>query len=326
MVKVSFVIPVYKVELYLRQCVDSITNQTFRDIEVILVDDGSPDGSAHLCDIIAAEDTRVIVIHKDNGGLSDARNTGLNVAKGEFIVFVDGDDFWLSRDALQQLVNEMSSDIDFIGYNCSYFYPDSNSYTRWVAYNASLKKPTDKNTALVALVRSGTLPMSACLKLMRRSFLIDNKLFFKKGQIAEDIPWFINVLEATTLCRFMNHYVYAYRKNVAGSITNSNARKSFDNLYDIFKSELSRVEDRTFNSAAKESLKSFLAYEYCILLTYLRGFPKEERTVLRKELFAYRDVLKYRDNPKVHKVSIVCRLFGIRITEFVLNLYLRKHK
>ena len=89
----SVIIPIYCVEQYLRTCVDSVLSQTFLDFEVILVDDGSPDGCPRLCDEYAKKDARVRVIHKANGGLSDARNIGLSHASGEYILFLDGDDY-----------------------------------------------------------------------------------------------------------------------------------------------------------------------------------------------------------------------------------------
>lgn len=314
--KISFIIPVYKVEAYLRQCVESLTCQTYRDIEIVLVDDGSPDGSPQLCDALASEDSRIRIIHKENGGLSDARNAGLLVATGDYVVFVDGDDFWMDNKALRQLIDVLNPEMDFIGYNCSYFYPDSKTFAAWVPYNESISKPIDKNTAMIALVKSGTFPMSACLKLMKRSFLMDNKLFFKKGQIAEDIPWFINVLDSTKLCCFVNEYIYAYRQNVFGSISSNNNRRSFDSLFDIFKTELVKIEQRSFSEEAKAAIKSFLAYEYCILLTYT-SIGKQTRNELR----SYQSVLKYDMNPKVKKASRCYKVFGIKITTLVLSAY-----
>lgn len=314
--KISCIIPVYKVEAYLRQCVESLTNQTYRDIEIILVDDGSPDGSPQLCDTLASEDSRIKVIHKENGGLSDARNAGLLVATGDYVVFVDGDDFWMENNALQYLVDAVKPELDFIGYNCSYYYPDSQKFSAWVHYAESLAKSADKDTAMTTLVKSGTFPMSACLKLMKRSFLLNNKLFFKKGQIAEDIPWFINVLNATNKCCFINQYVYAYRQNVVGSISNTQGIKSFNHLFDIFKTELSLIDSRSFNEEAKNALKSFLAYEYCILLTY-KGIDKETK----RELLYYKDILAFDLNPKVKKASRIYTTFGIGATTFALNVY-----
>lgn len=326
--KVSFIVPVYKVEQYLTQCVESILAQTYSDFEILLVDDGSPDGCPALCDSLAVDDDRVKVIHKENGGLSDARNAGLNSATGDFVVFVDGDDFWISKDDLASLMKilELKNDADFIGYNCKYYYPETNTFTPWVEYDNSLNDSVDKNKAIIALVQSGTVPMSACLKIFRRSFLVNNELFFKKGQIAEDIPWFINLLDKTEKCCFVNHFIYAYRQNVVGSITNTSGRRGFDSLFDIFKTELEKIDGRSFNENAKKALKSFLAYEYCILLTYLSSFDKEERLLLRKELYHYKDILQYTLNPKVRKASVVYKFLGIRATEIVLNIYQYKRK
>ena len=100
--KISVIVPVYKVEPFLDRCVQSIVGQTYRNLEVILVDDGSPDNCSSLCDAWAAEDNRVKVIHKVNGGLSDARNAGIAVATGELMGFVDGDD-WIAPDMYQHL-------------------------------------------------------------------------------------------------------------------------------------------------------------------------------------------------------------------------------
>ena len=198
--KVSFIVPVYKVEQYLSQCVESLLAQSYKDLEIILVDDGSPDNSPELCDNWARKDNRVKVLHKQNGGLSDARNAGLKQATGEYVIFIDGDDFWLNDYALEKLISIVRDyhEIDFVGFNCMYYYPDSNSLKPWVKYEDTLKEPVDKNTAMIELVKSGTFPMSACLKLVKREFLVKKELFFLKGQIAEDIPCFINVLDATT--------------------------------------------------------------------------------------------------------------------------------
>ena len=324
--KISFIIPIYKVEAYLNQCVDSILGQTYRDIEVILVDDGSPDRCPAMCDAYAEQDRRVSVIHKVNGGLSDARNAGLKVATGEYVIFVDSDDFWTSDKHLEQLVNVVTENLncDFIGFNCSYYYPESNTYKPWSAYSDEIVKSCMGNETLTALVRSGTVPMSAWMKILKRNFLIDNELFFEKGILAEDIPWFINVLEKCNKCMFVNQYIYAYRQNVVGSITHSGGERSFNNLFAILKSELTKIGYRQFSEDAKKALYSFLAYEYCILLSMLDGLLDAKPR--RKELYSYKWLLRYTDNPKVKKAGMVYRVFGIRVAECVLRMYNNRRK
>ena len=169
---------------------------------------------------------------------------------------------------------------------------------------------------MISLVKSGTFPMSACLKLIKRSFLVDNKLFFKKGQIAEDIPWFINMLDKCDNCCFINHYIYAYRQNVQGSITNTSGDKSFRNLFDIVKTETEKVDGRSFNNEAKEALKSFLAYELSILLTY----PNLDSETY-KELKSYSWLIDYDINPKVKQVKMVKKYLGLPLTIKLLKLY-----
>lgn len=99
MPKISIIVPVYNVEKYLRKCIDSILNQTFKDFELILIDDGSTDESGKICDEYNLKDNRIKVIHKENGGLSSARNAGLDIAQGEYIGFVDSDD-WIESDQI----------------------------------------------------------------------------------------------------------------------------------------------------------------------------------------------------------------------------------
>ena len=110
---VSIIVPIYKVEPYLRRCLDSIVNQTYTNLEIILVDDGSPDGCPQICDEYAAKDKRIIVIHKENGGLSSARNAGLKIASGAFISFVDSDD-WVNDHYIETLYlaqNKFNADL-----------------------------------------------------------------------------------------------------------------------------------------------------------------------------------------------------------------------
>lgn len=315
--KVSFILPIYNVEKYLSECVESILVQTYRDFEILLVDDGSPDNCPALCDEWAKKDSRIKALHKSNGGLSDARNYGLQHAQGDYVVFVDSDDFWVNRDCLQRLMNVVDAhpECDFIGFNCSYYYSDSKTFNKWVAYDESLSKPTDKDAVLCSLVASGTFPMSACLKIIKRKSLLVIGLRFIKGTIAEDIPWFIDLLDGAKSCMFVNQYIYAYRQNVAGSITASGNPKSTRDLFAIVRNEIKKIGNRRMSKEAKDALYSFLAYEFCILLT--SDMPQE----MKSELMQYKWLLNYTANPKVRKASFVNKLFGIKTTEWLLRFY-----
>ena len=177
-----------------------------------------------------------------------------------------------------------------------------------------------------ALVASGTMPMSACLKVISRKALQNMQLKFIKGLLSEDIPWFLDLLEGCGKCMFVNQYIYAYRQNREGSITNSGGERSFNNLLWIIQQELKKLDQRTFSKEAKNDLCSFLAYEFCILLSLLSSLPTSQQADKRKELLPYKWLLKYTANPKVKKASLVNKLFGIRVTEWILAFYLNRVK
>ena len=321
--KVSFILPIYNVEKYLSECVESILVQTYRDFEILLVDDGSPDNCPALCDEWAKKDSRIKALHKSNGGLSDARNYGLEHAQGDYVVFVDSDDFWVNKDCLENLMNvvDVHPECDFIGFNCSYYYSDTKTFKKWVAYDESLSKPTDKDTVLCSLVASGTFPMSACLKIIKRKSLSEINLHFIKGLLSEDIPWFINLLEGAKKCMFINDYIYAYRQGVVGSISNSFSVRNFNSILRIIDNEFQKLEGRTFNEKTKDYIKSFLAYELCICLGGLGQLEKSVRNEYYEKLKPYKWLLKFCQNPKVKKVSILNSLVGFRLTRFFLEFY-----
>lgn len=324
MFKISFIIPVYNVEKYLEQCVKSIINQTYKNIEIILVNDGSTDNSPKICEQLKKEDERILVLHKKNGGLSETRNLGLTHASGDYVVFIDSDDYWISESSLEALEKHLEENkpCDFIGFNCSYFYQHSKRYTKWTPYDKKLEKKISGDKALPILVSSGTVPMSACLKIIRRRLLIEKEILFKQGIISEDIPWFINLLEQAKNCLFINDYIYAYRQNVTGSITKSKADKIYNSLIYIINNEINLLEKREFSRESKNALLSFLAYELSIILGYYQDLPKKIKREARSEIKAKAWLLNYKQNPKVSKISKLYRFLGFQLTTLTLKFYL----
>lgn len=186
---VSIVVPVYKVEKYLRRCVDSLVRQTLHDIEIILVDDGSPDGCPALCDQLAAEDSRIRVVHKTNGGLSSARNAGLCVATGKYVGFVDSDDD-VELDMYEKLVQKAEQyAADFV--MCDYRRILSDGATSLVTKSLSggfYEKKDIRDRIFPVLIMGENVDygplLSVCHCLYNREFLQNNKIVF-----AEDVKW-----------------------------------------------------------------------------------------------------------------------------------------
>ena len=184
MALISVIVPVYKVEAYLDRCVQSIVDQTYRNLEIILVDDGSPDRCPAMCDAWAEKDSRIKVIHKENGGLSDARNAGMAVATGEFIGFVDSDDY-IARNMYQLLYDRLISDgSDIAACGVKMVFEDG-SPARQLTKSGSCV--LDRNAALEAVVRESWLKQPVWYKLYKTAMIRD--ILFPAGKCHEDVFW-----------------------------------------------------------------------------------------------------------------------------------------
>ena len=183
---ISIIVPVYHVEAYIKRCVDSILRQTISDIEIILVDDGSNDNCPEICDDYSLRDSRIKVIHKKNGGLSDARNAGLAVARGEFIAFVDSDD-WLAPLYLEKLLRGLQeADADIC--ECEIYRTSGETCSETLVSTAVVY---DTVHALEQLIQDGQLHQYVWNKLYRRKTIGD--ISFSKGKTNEDEFWTYHV-------------------------------------------------------------------------------------------------------------------------------------
>lgn len=209
---VSIIIPIYNVENYLRRCVDSVVNQTYRDLEIILVDDGSPDNCGKICDQYAAEDSRMIVVHKENGGLADARNAGIEVATGRYLYFLDSDD-WIAENAIEVLMSsfERNDDVDIV-MGSSVDVHEENGCLRETKYSVELG--TSKKINKVDAMKDNLLYGWAAWNKLYRRELFDT-IRFPKGIINEDEAILLHVIE---LCNNVQKvgiptYYYFLREN-----------------------------------------------------------------------------------------------------------------
>ena len=218
--KISVIVPVYKVEKYLPECIESVLAQTFEDFEMILVEDGSPDNSGAICDAYAARDPRVRVFHKENGGVSSARNLGLDHARGEWIGFVDPDD-WIEREMYGTLYNAgTENDADFVW--CD-FWTESDSMV--ALHRQDVVSADAKN--MISAFLSGRLHGSVCTKLTRATVLRENKIYF-----STEIGYCEDLLVSICLAkqvRRMEHVplpLYHYRVREGAATSNLRTRKA----------------------------------------------------------------------------------------------------
>lgn len=255
--KISIIIPVYNVEIYLRKCLDSICSQTYKNIEMIVVDDGSTDGSAAICDEYAQKDSRIKVIHKLNGGLSSARNAGLDVAKGEYILFVDSDDY-IEREMVQRLYEALKStgaDMSL----CNYRKVNSNKKNQFEASRDISDQCMDEAVYWHKLYETdGTGYVVAWNKLYRRQ-LWEN-LRYPEGKINEDeyvLHEILSQCQTITGCSFVG-YNYLERD---GSIMSYRRKKA---NFDVFDAWLRRIAYFKKNAMYQEM--QIQLSEYCLEL------------------------------------------------------------
>jgi len=321
----SIIVPVYNTETYLPQCVDSVLGQTFSDFELLLIDDESPDSSGALCDAYAATDPRVRVIHQKNGGLSNARNSGLKAASGEFILFLDSDDFWNRSDALELIHREFTStgaDVVLLKHHKLDVETGELLTSSNVLRSESL---SDRSYGKQLSVCVSTQLYDTCAwnKSFRRSLMDRQDLFFTEGIIAEDIDWVARLSLAASRVSIVAEPVHTYRKGRPGAITTS---LTLQNLIDT-KGSLERCiaymvpekRDRDFLDA----YYSYVAYRYVIWMAESAVVTDPGKRPLIHQMKQYKWLLCYHLNPKVKLAHRVFLVAGWRISAKLLGLYLK---
>lgn len=319
----SVIVPIYNVQDYLRECVDSILEQTCEDIEIILVDDGSPDSCPQICDEYAAQDCRVVVIHKNNGGLSSARNAGIEVANGEYLLFVDSDDFWDDKDALSKIRRKIDtwSDADVIAYKSK----DLSCITgkcveAFSDYNLQRIEESNNNEVLKYMFETGVFPGAAWLVAVRRQYVCDNRFRFIEGIKAEDIDWLLNIFLHAKKIRAMNLPFYVYRKYRSGSITKTADAKSLEDIYYTIDKWCTKVSMGEYDDMVC-ALYGYLQWHFvCMLLIYGQLSP-EQRKTQKVKIKEYAFLLKFSNSRKDKVIELVYKMLGPLACSKIMNVY-----
>lgn len=238
MTKVSVIIPIYNVENYLARCLDSVTSQTYSDIEIICINDGSTDSSPMILEAYANFDKRIKVINQENGGLSCARNTGIANATGEYILFVDSDDIISTNTIKSLLKNAEENEADVVIF--SYVQGDSDLQPERFLGSRALTNIGVFNIDTISTSLYQEIIICAWNKLYKTS-LIKEKIKFNEGQIYEDIPFWVEVFTTAKRITYVFEPFYFYRTNREGQIMQYNDEraldiiKAFDNVERIYK-------------------------------------------------------------------------------------------
>lgn len=221
---VSIIIPIYNVEKYISSCLDTIIKQTYKNIEILLIDDGSTDNSSKVCDEYAKKDNRIIVAHKTNVGVSKTRNTGLEMAHGEYIYFVDSDDY-ISLNTIERLIETLKES----GCDCAYLNAvevddDGNIFNKHQNYYSGAVVDGNK---VVEDILTDKIGSHLWRFITKREFY--EGISFPQGQVFEDVYVIFRIIEKCKKIAFLGEDLYYYRKNDKGIVNGKNSiRKQHD--------------------------------------------------------------------------------------------------
>ena len=269
---ISVIVPIYKVEEYLDRCVESIVNQTYKNLEIILVDDGSPDNCSHICDEWAKKDSRIKVIHKKNGGLSDARNAGMEIAAGAYISFIDSDDY-ISLGFFETLISVMGAEAsDIVECSVAKFY--ENKRIREYSDDMSIVS-FDTENALSGLIWESPFHQHVWNKLYKADVAKD--IPFAVGKLNEDEFWTYQVFGKAKKITKINKTMYFYLQRSNSIMGENYSIRRLDALEG--KANRQNYIEKNYPALTEQAKINFYGscmFAYQCVLKYLNGQEKRD--------------------------------------------------
>lgn len=315
---ISIIVPIYKVEKVLDRCIRSIVCQTYSDLEIILVNDGSPDNCPDICDRWEKKDSRIKVIHKENGGLSDARNAGLEFANGEFIGFVDSDD-WIAPEMYERLLNSMIQNNSDIAACSVEMVWENNSQSRMLTQQKNCV--LNRKEAQLELLIESKLKDPVWYKLYRKSVI--EGMFFEKGKYHEDVFWSYRAIgnaNSVSIIDYIGYYYWQRGESIMGekySLKRLDAVEGKCNRQEYFKEYFPELE-----SKGLVDLWFTCLYQGQVALKELS--QKEVLQVFQrlKEVLKKYPILKksFKDIKKMHRIWIFMEKISLIQTCKIRNL------
>jgi len=312
--KFSVIIPAYNVSRYLESCVQSILNQTFENYEIIIVDDGSTDNTGIIADELSQNYHQVAVIHQSNGGASKARNTGISNSSGDYLLFLDGDDFWSDTQFLDAIATKIKAKaVDVVIFGYSYYY------------GKEIKKiPVFTQNNLLTATNFGLFNGPNWNKCISKK-LISKGLCFPEDLVSEDSLYCSYILKLVESFSILTSTQYMYRQNRAGSLTNivkeanvlDTLRGIERGLFDV--SELPDIKQK--------ALTTYFAISYISIIPYAKSYLSniEIKELLRKYKYLLKASIRI-ENKAFKLTGIFTNIFGINISTKIFSYLLRFYK
>lgn len=316
----SIILPIYNVEKYLTECIDSIVKQTFTDYELILVDDGSTDRSGIICDNYSQRCTNIKVIHKSNGGASEARNAGVRIATGEYIIFIDSDDYVTSVYFLSDIHQAaLSTNADIIHYWFQKFSGKHLCSLPVTTPLTSLVSLKDSDEILFGLVKHDAFTATPWTKAIKRKFLLETGVEFQVGLTGEDNDWYLNLL-SNNECKIVliDHAYIAYRQH-KNSISRVNKLKNLTDFLMIVEKYADKIINAEIPELKKQALWGAMAKYYSHLLIGYLSCSAPQKTDYKKRIQKLNWLLKYSLGRRARYIRTAYHLTGFEITLLILK-------
>lgn len=322
--QISIIVPVYNSEKYLEECIESVLNQSYKNIELILINDGSTDDSYNICKKYLKYDSRVKVIDKENQGVSIARNEGIRISTGKYIIFMDSDDFWIGEDSLKEIIESFRGEPDVALFGSVKYLEKSNIFVNDMHTNVTGENKID---IFNSFSRQGIFLGGVWDKIIKRSLIVDNLIYFNNDLISsEDIDWNMEVIMKCKKVQVIDKVMYGYRKQNEASVTSRIRKKNIEDLFFTIKKWSDKGASSLYDENISSMILEIMSYEYSVLMALVGKFKKQLSKEFINEVKSYKWLLNYKINPKVKKVSIVKNIFGFMNTCSLLALKLSIRK
>lgn len=322
--KFSIIIPIYKVEDYLEQCISSVLNQAYENTEIILVDDGSPDRCPMICDEYAKSDVRIKVIHQKNQGQSAARNAGINASTGQYILFLDGDDFLISNifEVCENIILA-NNDVDVVLHNYK-FYDCNTDFlieTSPIDYSELDKLTLSSTQAMNRILELNSLfewyPWQLVIK---RKVIVENNLYFEEGVLYEDARLTFKFILHSNLVSFNNSTSLIYRINRPGSTTKQKTLKPELDRIRTASRNIEWVNEFVKDGNLRTKLNNNFA---CMIFPSIINFnylPKQDREKLISEIKKEYNITKFVKERKQKFSKLLCDILGLDLGGKILYI------
>lgn len=317
--KFSIVVPIYNVEKYLPTCIESVLNQTYKDFELILVNDGSFDKCGEICDKYCMNDFRIKVIHTINNGTAAARNSGLYIATGDYVMYLDGDDFWNSHylENAYELLNNHCVDICFGNRGTDYY--DDGTIKEFIIYDTSVLN--DKQHILsYFLDYKHKNPSAIFHNIYNMKFIKDNNLYFSESFTwSEDEDYFYSALQKFNTFTFCNYNFYFYRKSNINALTKNITAKNILSKMRVQKKWLDYYLQADIDESIIHLATERFANKYLELIRFISKIPPEDCNPVIDYIIANKYILKYATGRKKQLIKFIYTLVGYRTGTKLLN-------